>query len=150
MLLLRIVLLALFVYMYQWPLEKISTGQYHENEAMFWFGLMFFTLFPVYIIFTFFSVLWVTISNDRSTIRFHYFYKTVSVAGSEISGYYKTTHKTKVSTFDGLLIILKSNKTVVVTEYNVRSTKAIVGFLSNNSVPLRGDKDSWFLLKKRI
>lgn len=149
-LLLRIALLALFIYIYQWPIEKLQTGQYRENEVVFWLGLGLITMFPVYLIWTLFGVLWVTISNDGTTISFHHFYKTLVITSSDIDGYYKTVHKTKVSTFQGLLIKLKSNKVVEVTEYNLRSIKDIKGFLSYNKVPLRGNKNSWFPLKRRI
>jgi len=150
MLLLRIVLLALFVYIYQWPLEKIKTGQYQNNETIFWLGLVVITMFPAYLIWTLFGVLWVTISNDGTIIRFHHFYRTVEASGSDIESYYKTVHKTKVSTFQGLLIKLKSDKVVEVTEYNLKSVKEIRSFLSYNKVLLRGDKNSWFPLKRRI
>jgi hypothetical protein len=150
MLLLRIALLALFVYIYQWPLEKIQTGQYQRNEAIFWLGLVVITMFPAYLVWTLFGVLWVTISNDRTTIRFHHFYRTVEASGSDIESYYKTVHKTKVSTFQGLLIKLKSDKVVDVTEYNLKSVKEIRSFLSYNRVPLRGDKNSWFPLNRQI
>jgi hypothetical protein len=150
MLLLRVALLGLFIYIYQWPLEKITTGQYKNNEALFWLGLTVVTMFPVYLIWTLLGVFWVRISNDMSTIRFHYLYKTIEATGSEIDYYYKTVHKTKVSTFQGLLIKLKSNKEVEVTEYNLKSVKGIRTFLSYNKTPLKGDKNSWFPLKRRI
>lgn len=150
MLLLRIALLALFVYIYQWPVKKIQTGQYGENEAVFWLGLIVITLFPAYLVWTLFGILWVTISIDGATIRFHHFYRTVEVTGSDIDGYYKTVHKTKVSIFQGLLIKLKSGKVVEVTEYNLKSVKEIGSFLNYNKVPLRGEKNSWFPLKRRI
>lgn len=150
MLLLRIVLLVLFVYIYQWPLEKIKSGQYQNNEAIFWLGLVVVTMLPAYLIWTLFGVLWVTISNDMSTIHFHHFYKTVEATGSEVDSYYRTVNKTKVSTFQGLLIKLKSDKVVEVTEYNIKSVKEIGSFLSYNKAPLKGDKNSWFPLKRRI
>jgi hypothetical protein len=150
MLLLRIILLGLFIYIYQWPLEKIRTGEYQNNEIIFWLGLVVITLFPAYLIWTLFGVLWVTIYNDATTIRFHHFYKTVKVIGSDIDGYYKTVHKTKVKTFEGLLIKLKSNKVVEVTDYNLKSITEVSDFLTNNKVLLLGDMESWFPLKRRI
>ena len=150
MLLLRIALLGLFIYMYQWPLEKIRTGQYQNNEAIFWLGLVVITMLPAYLIWTLLGVLGVTISNDATIIRFHHFYKTVEVFGSDIDGFYKTVHKTKVSTFKGLLIKLKSDKVVEVTEYNLKSIREINDFLGNSKMPLRGDMKSWFPLKRRI
>ena len=150
MLLLRITLLVFFVYFYQWPLEKFRTGQYQNNEAIFWFGLTVVSMFPTYIIWTLFGVMWVTISNDMNTISFHHLHKTVEVTGFEIDSYYKTVHKTKMSTFQGLLIKFKSNKVVEVTEYNLNSVKAISNFLNNNKAALKGDKNSWFPFKRRI
>lgn len=150
MLLLRIALLALFAYIYQWPLEKISTGQYQSNSLIFWFGLLAVTMFPAYIIWTLLGVLWVTISNDRSTIRFHYVYKTLEATSADIESYYKTVNDTKINTFQGLLIKLKSNKVVEVTEYNLKSIKEIERFLSYNKTPLKGNKNSWFPLRRRI
>jgi hypothetical protein len=150
MLLLRLALLALFIYIYQWPLEKIRTGQNQNDEGVFWLGLAVITMFPAYLVWTLFGVLWVTISNDRTSIRFHHFYKTLDVFGSDIDSYYKTIHKTKVSTFKGFLIKLKSGKVVEVTEYNLKSISEISGFLSHNKVPVRGDMKSWFPLKRRI
>lgn len=149
MLLLRIALLAVFFYIYRWPLEKLRTGQY-QNVIIFLLGLSVITMFPAYLLWTLFGVLWVTISEDRSTIRFHYFYKTIEISGTDIDGYYKTVHKTKLSTFQGLLIKLKSNKVIEVTEYNVKSVKEIGLFLNYNKAPLRGNKNSWFPLKRRI
>ena len=146
----RVALLVLFVYIYQWPLEKIRTGQYQNNEAIFWFGLTLVSMFPAYIIWTLFGVMWVTISIDTNTISFHHLYKTVEVTGSEIDSYCKTVHKTKVSTFQGLLIKLKSDKVVEVTEYNLKSVKEISNFLNDNKAALKGDKNSWFPLKRRI
>lgn len=150
MLLLRIALLGMFVYIYQWPLEKITTGEYRMNETIFWLGLIGMTMFPAYLLWTLFGVLWVTISNDGTRIHFHHFYKTIKASASDIDGYYKTVHETKVSTFNGLLIKLKSKKVVEVTEYNLTSVGEISEFLRNYKVPLRGDMKSWFPLKRRI
>jgi hypothetical protein len=85
-----------------------------------------------------------------STIRFHYLYKIIETSGSEMDSYYKTVYKTKVSTFQGLLIKLKSDEVVEVTEYNLESVNGIKTFLSYNKTPLRGDKKSWFPLKRRV
>jgi len=150
LLLLRLALLALFVYIYQWPLEKIRTGQYQNNEGVFWLGLVVVTMFPVYLLWTLCGVLWVTISEDQRMVRFHHFYKTVEATGSDIDGYFKTVHKTKVSTFNGFLIKMKSGQVVEVTEYNLKSLSEIRDFLGHNKVPLRGNKNSWFPLKRRI
>lgn len=150
MLLLRIVLLGLFVYIYQWPLEKIRTGQYQNNEGVFWLGLVVVTMFPAYLIWTLLGVLWVTISDDLMTIRFHHVYKSVEVFSSDIDSYYKTVHKTKVRTFNGFFIKLKSGKIVEVTEYNLKSISEVGGFLRHSKVPLRGDMKSRFPLKRRI
>jgi len=150
MLLLRLALLVLFIYIYQWPLEKITTGQYQNNEGVFWIGLIVVTMFPAYLVWTLFGVLWVTISDDQTKVRFHHFYKTVEAFGSDIDGYFKTVHKTKVNTFGGFFIKMKSGKVVEVTEYNLKSLNEIRDFLRHNKVPLRGDMKSWFPLKRRI
>ena len=150
MLLLRIGLLTLFVYMFQWPLEKISTGEYLNNPFGFGLGLIIFLMFPIYILWTLLGVLWVTISNDNSLIRFHYLYKTIEITCIDFDGYYNTTQKTKISNYKGLLIKLKSDKVIEISEYNLRSIQDITDFFRINKVPLRGDKNSWFPLKKRI
>lgn len=150
MLLFRIALLVLFIYIYQRPLEKITSGRYKDNEAIFWLGLAMVTIFPAYLLWTLFGVQWVTISKDRLSIRFHHFYKTVEVISSDIDSYYKTVLKTKVSTFNGLLLKLKSNKVVEVTEYNLKSINEINDFLRDNKVTFKGDMKSWFPLKRRI
>lgn len=150
MLLLRVALLVLFAYMYQWPLEKIRTEEYQDNVLVFWLGFVGMTMFTAYVFWTLLGVLCVTISSDRSNIRFWFFYKTIQVTGSDIDGYYKTVQKTKVSTFRGLLIRLKSGKIVEVTAYNLASLKEITDFLVHSRAPLKGDKNSWFPLKRWV
>ena len=95
MLLFRLALLTLFIYIYQWPIEKIKTGQHLVNPVGFWLGFILITVFPAYLLWTLFGVLWIRISSDNSIIRFHYLYKTIENTGSDFDGYYKTTHKTK-------------------------------------------------------
>jgi hypothetical protein len=150
MLILRLALLMIFLYIYQWPLEKISTGQYKANEGAFWLGLVVVTMFPAYLVWTLFGVLWVTIYDDRTKVRFHHFYKTVEVFGSDIDGFFKTVNKTKISTFRGFLIKLKSGKVVELTEYNLKSLNEIRDFLNYNKVPFKGEMKSWFPLNRRI
>jgi hypothetical protein len=150
MLLLRLVLLALFIYIYQWPLEKIRTGQYQNNEGVFWLGLVVVTMFPAFLVWTLLGVLWVKISDDHREVHFHHFFKTVRILGSDIDGYFKTVHKTKVNSFEGFLIKLKSGEVLEVTEYNLKSINEIRDFLRHNKVPLRGDMKSWFPLKRQI
>lgn len=149
-LLLRICLLSLFIYMFQWPLAKFNTGQYLNNPISFWLGLILISMFPIYLVWTLFGVLWVTISADSSIIRFHYLYKTIQTASLDIDSYYKTTHKTKVSNYKGLLIKLKSDKVIEITEYNLKSIRGVEDFLRINKVPLRGEKSSWFPLKRGV
>lgn len=150
MLLLRLALLALFIYIYQWPLEKIRTGQYQNNAGMFWLGFVIISIFPAYTLWTLCGVLWVTISDDQAKIRFHHFYKTVEAFGSNIDAYCKTVHKTKVSTFGGVLIKMKSGRAVEVTEYNIKSITEIERFLRYNKVPPKEHMKSWFPLKRQI
>ncbi len=150
MLVLRLLLLALFVYIYQWPLEKIRTEQYHNNEGVFWLGFFVIMMFPVYIVWTLCGVLWIQISNNKSTIRFHHFYKRIDVHSSAIDGYYKTVHNTKVKTFKGFILKLKSGRVIEITEYNLKSLTEINDFLTYNKIPLRAEIKSWFPLKRRI
>ncbi len=151
MLLFRIALLALFGFIYQrGPLEKIATGQYQTNEGVFWLSIAFYSIFPAYLIWTLLGVMWVRISKDMSKICFHYFYKTFKVGSIEIDNYYETKHNTKLSNFKGLLIKLKSGKVIEVTGYNLKSVKEIVTFLRYNKVPYKGDKNSWFPMKRKI
>jgi hypothetical protein len=150
MLFLRLVLLILFIYIFQWPLEKIRAGQYPDNPTIFWLGLALTTIFPLYLLCTLLGVLWVSISHDNSKIRFHYLYKTIESSASGIDGYYRTTNKTKVSSYQGLLVKLKSGKVIEISEYNLKSIKEVGNFLQTNKVPLRGDKSSWFPLKRII
>lgn len=150
MLLVRLILLCLFIYMFQWPLEKFTTGQYLVNPIGFWFALILFSIFPVYIFWTVLGVLWVTVSEDNSIVRFHYLYKTIEISPLDIDGYYTTINKTKISNYKGLLIKLKHDRAVEITEYNLKSIHSINDFLRKNKIPLRGEKSSWFPLKRRI
>lgn len=126
---LRIAALALFIYIYQWPLGKIGTEQYHNNEGVFWLGVVVVTMFPVYLVWTLLGVLWVTISDDLTEVQFHHLFKTITVLRSDIDGYFKTVHKTKVSNFEGFLIKMKSGEVLEVTEYNLKSINEIADFL---------------------
>lgn len=144
MLLFRLVMLIAFIYMYQWPLEKFHSGDYQDNPLAFWFGLIFFSIFPMYLLWTLFGVLWITIIYDKSAIHFHYLYKTLKTTASNIDEYYRTTQKTKISSFRGVLIKLKTGKVVEVSEYNLKSIQIVNEFLATNKIPLKGDKISWF------
>jgi hypothetical protein len=128
--------------MFQWPLEKISNGEYLNNPSIFGLSLIFFSMFPIYILWTLLGVLWVTISDDNSIIRFHYLYKTIESTSIDIDGYYKTTDKTKISSYKGLFIIFKSGKLIKISEYNLKSIQGVMAFLRMHKIPFRGDKNS--------
>lgn len=150
-LILRIVLIALFLYMYQWPVEKIRTGEYLiHSSGLFLFGLFAYSLFPIYLIWTLLGVLFVKISIDGRFIKFYYLYKRIKVFENELDGYFKTTHETKVSSYKGFLIKLKSEKVIEVTTYNLKSVEFLQEFLNSFRIPLKGEKKSWFPYKRSI
>lgn len=150
MLLFRITLLAVFIYLYQFPIAKFQSGEYKENVPIFILGITAVSMFPLYFIWTLLGVLWIRISDDDRNISFHYLYKTISVSGDDIAGYYKTTLKTKVKEYDGLIIKLNSGKVLEVTEYNLSRIDAVREFLSLHKVPLWGNKKSWFPFTRKV
>jgi hypothetical protein len=94
--------------------------------------------------------MWVTFSEDKTKMCFHYFYKTIQVESFEIEGYFRTVHKTRISNFKGLLIKLKNEKVIEVTEYNLKSLDSINIFLKNGNAHQRGDRNSWFPFKRKV
>jgi len=141
MLLLRIALLAVFSCMFHW---------HDSSESQFWLGLVFFLMFPIYLTWTLLGVMWVTISHDYKLCRFYYLYKWIDVNSSDPDSYYSTQQYAKLANFKGLLIKIKSGKTIEVTEYNLSSIKVIKKFLSHHRVPMKGDKRSWFPITRQI
>jgi hypothetical protein len=150
MLILRIALLGMFVYIYQWPLEKIQTGAYKKDELIFVVGLIAVTMFPAYLLWTLLKVLWVRISAHEGKIHVHYLFKSVEAYSNDIEGYYRTFHNTRVKHYNGLLIKLKSGKVVEVSEYNLKSIDDVVDFLKDYKIPYKGIKNSWFPFTRRI
>jgi hypothetical protein len=136
--------------MYQWPLEKIKSGEYQENLPVFLIGMFAVSMFPAYFLWTLLGILWVKVADDNTQVVFHYLFKTVKLIPTDIDGYYKTHNDTKLKRFHGFLIKLKSGKVVEVSEYNLRSIDTIGQFLRTNKVPLRGNKGSWFPLTRRV
>ena len=150
MLLFRIALLGLFIYMYQWPLQKIRQGTDEENLAIFIVGLIVVSMFPFYLLWTLFKVMWVRLSIDDLKIHFHYLHTSVKIHSSDIDGYFKTIHRTRIKSYSGLLIRLKTGKVLEVSEYNVKSIEGIKGFLQTYKIPYRGEKSSWFPFTRKV
>jgi hypothetical protein len=150
MLALRIALLLLFGYMYQWPLEKIITGQFHENEVVFWVSLCAYTIFPMYLLWTLIGVMWVRIDEKMESVQFCSFFGRINVDPLSIAGYFRTIHNTKIASYKGLIIKLDSGKVIEVSTYNLKSVEKIEAFLIHYKVPLWGNKDSWFPYKRRL
>ncbi|MHA4847863.1 hypothetical protein ACX0G7_27095 [Flavitalea antarctica] len=150
MLFLRVPLLAVFIYMCSWPIESLRASHSGQSDMLAWLGLALFFMFPLYLIWTLLGVLWVTVSPDNKLCRFYYLYKSIDVDGSDVESYYFTKHYTKLASFDGLLMKLRSGKTLEVTEYNLRSVKVIKQFLRYHRVPMKGEKRSWFPMTRQI
>lgn len=150
MLLLRISLLGLFLWMSKWPIEKFNTGEYLKHELGFYFGLAFYSLFPLYLVWTLLGVMWVKVNLVKSEIHFIYLFRIVKIKIALIDGYYKTTAATKLSTFEGFLFKFGNGKVIEVSGYNVKSISKLQLVLNEYKVPMFGFKESWFPYTRKI
>lgn len=148
MLVFRIVLLVLFGFMSQWPIEIIQIGTFPDGKLAFWVGLLFFSIFPVYLIWTFLGVMCVGIGKGR--IRFYRIFGIVDVTTTSIKGYYRSPTKTKLASFKGLLVKLNSGKVIEISGYNLSSIEKIETHLNQHGVPLWGELNSWFPYTRKL
>jgi hypothetical protein len=149
MLTIRVVLLALFIWMYQWPFEKIHKGSYDIGWAFF-LGLAVYSLFPIYLLWTLLRPLWVRVAFDRQALEIYSLLGRKIICASDIEGYYKTCHNTKVKNYNGIIIKVAAGSVIELSEYNIRSIKPVLEFLAKANVPFCGRKDSWFPLTRRV
>lgn len=119
-LLLRILLLNLFLFMYTWPTEKLISGDYKTNETAFFLGLLVYSMFPVYLMFSLRNPIFIKLPNVKRFLVLFYFFNVKIIKLEEIKGYYKTTISIRMGNYDGIIIILRKERKIKLSVFDLK------------------------------
>jgi hypothetical protein len=147
----RIILLCFFIYLVGIIFRNHFLGKYDHEPRIVYLGLIVFSLFLIYLIWSLFGVFEIKYSEFERSITFKYLLGGEKlVLTSDITGYYQTTLKTRFKNYGGYIFKLSNGKTVEVTEYNLGRLRNFYSFIVKAGVPCIGAKESWYPLKRKV
>jgi len=112
-----------------WKLRVI-----HIFYAMLWAVLFLIAT----IISSFLGIAKVEVDKTSGTINFKGLLFDKSISTSEIDHYFETIHRNQFKTFEGILLILKNNKTIQLAGQNLKSIAELREYLIETGVPASG------------
>lgn len=143
----RLILIIPLVLLFLKPIQNL----FHKQADGLQFGLLLFFLVFVTILFLFlFLGLFnrpISLTADsytgrvtaRTILRGS---KTVSL--NDIRGYSSTLLRTKIKSYQGVLLYLQDDKKIELTEFNLESLDSFREFLNSQKIKCFGNEISWF------
>jgi hypothetical protein len=151
MLVFRITLLCVFFYLMSIITRNYQAGKYENKPSIVYWGMVAFSLFPTYLIWSLFCIFKIQYFEDERLIRFsNLLGGKRTVTTSEIDGYYQATFKTRLKNYGGYIFKLNNGKTIEIPEYNSSRLRNFYSFIVNAGIPCLGTKISWYPLKRKL
>ncbi|MCI4442026.1 MAG: hypothetical protein JHC39_00830 [Lentimicrobium sp.] len=101
--------------------------------------LVFSFFFIIFFIFNFFQLFYtpigVTIDENQKTISIEFLFRGSQIVQiDEIENYATTKVSTKSTLYEGILVKLKNKKSILLTDYNLKTFKPILTFLEQYNI----------------
>ncbi len=146
----RVIFIAPLIWLFVKPIQNALTADADTFHLLLL--ISFLTLVILMASFIFIGLLLkpITLTFGNSEGQF-YTYSVLSGSNtysiSDLKGYSRTKLWTRTKDYPGILLYLKDNSKVELTEFNLQSLKPFVKFLNDGNVNYFGVETSWFPIR---
>ena len=95
-------------------------------------------------VFALLGIVKVQVDTALNTIAFMSLFKRKTVPVNEIISYFSTIHKNRFTSFRGILLNLKNDQCIQLTEQNIKHVSGLKGYLESQNIAYLGERKMKF------